>query len=224
MLPVVGASSNSASMASASKASASRAKLGFTPSSQNVSELTRKNGASPSSGNALAMPPPVPSNFAALVGDHDARLFARRQMPLQRVSEIMHVDHGALDAGFGQAVERVIDQRLAADLHQRLRHVAVVGPHARAKTGRQHDRVSRHHPTAPAETHCSIRAIITHPGRARCCRTKPSAAQASDAPARAANSATRGECGAGIAVYHRAGRAERRCRESWSRAAPPSVA
>ena len=54
--------------------------------------------------------------LAALIGDDDLRRFAQRQMPLQRVGEVMNVDHGALDAGFGETVERIIDQRLAADL------------------------------------------------------------------------------------------------------------
>ena len=39
----------------------------------------------------------------------------RRQMPLERVGEMMHVDDGALDAGIGQPVEHMIDQRLAGD-------------------------------------------------------------------------------------------------------------
>ena len=43
------------------------------------------------------------------------------QMPLDLVGEVMHVDDRAVDAGVGQAVEHMIDQRLAADLHQRLR-------------------------------------------------------------------------------------------------------
>ena len=34
----------------------------------------------------------------------------------------MHVDDRALDAGVGEPVEHVIDQRLAGDRHQRLRH------------------------------------------------------------------------------------------------------
>ena len=85
-------------------------------------------------------------------------------MAFHRVGEMMHVHHGALDAGIGQTIERVIDQRLAADLHQRLRDLAVVRPHARAEAGGQHDRALRLHgfyrpsprPSSP------IRAIIIH--------------------------------------------------------------
>ena len=34
----------------------------------------------------------------ALVGDHDLRLRAPGEVPLDLVGEVMHVDHGALDA------------------------------------------------------------------------------------------------------------------------------
>jgi len=61
MLPVDGASSNSASIATASKTAASRARLGFTLSIQMVSELMWKNGASPKCDRAFTTPPPVPS-------------------------------------------------------------------------------------------------------------------------------------------------------------------
>ncbi len=53
--------------------------------------------------------------LAALVGDHDLRPLPRREMALDLVGEVMHVDHRALDAGVGQPVEHVVDQRLAAD-------------------------------------------------------------------------------------------------------------
>ncbi len=81
----------------------------------------------------------------ALVGDDDFRPLPRCQMPLQRVGEIMHVDHGARDIGFGQAVERIIDQRLAGDGDQRFWDAAVERPHARAQPCCQHERAVRHH-------------------------------------------------------------------------------
>ena len=71
--------------------------------------------------------------FAALVGDHDVWPLPRREMTLQNIGEMVHVDDGAFHAGIGQTVERIIDQRLAADFHQRLWDVAVIGPHARAQ-------------------------------------------------------------------------------------------
>ena len=76
--------------------------------------------------------------LCALVGDHDCRPLARRKMPLDLVGEVMHVDHRPFDAGFGEAVEHVVDQRLAADRHQGFRHRAVVRPHAGAEARRQH--------------------------------------------------------------------------------------
>ena len=51
----------------------------------------------------------------ALVGDDDLRPLPRREMLLDLVGEVMHVDHGALDAGLGEPVEHMVDQRLAAD-------------------------------------------------------------------------------------------------------------
>ena len=49
-------------------------------------------------------------------------LRARGEMPLDLVGEVVNIDDRALDAGFRQPVEHVIDQRLAGDLDQRLRH------------------------------------------------------------------------------------------------------
>ena len=51
------------------------------------------------------------------------------------VGQIMHVDHGFADAGAGELVQHVIEQRLAGDAHQRLRHVVGQRAHAQAETG-----------------------------------------------------------------------------------------
>jgi hypothetical protein len=85
----------------------------------------------------------------ALVGDDDPRPLAPGEMAFKRVGKIVHVDHGALDAGVGQSIERVVDQRFAAHLHQRLGDVAVVRAHPRAKPGRKHHRARRHHMVSP---------------------------------------------------------------------------
>ena len=143
MLPVVGASSSSASIAAGSKVSASRARLGFTPSIQMVSELMWKNGASPSSGNALTTAPPVPSSRPRSSEMVIFGLLPRREVALDLLGEVMHVDHRALDAGFRQPVEHVIDQRLAADLDQWLRHFVGERAHAGAEARRQHHGVAR---------------------------------------------------------------------------------
>ncbi len=50
----------------------------------------------------------------------------------------MHVDHGALDPGGRQPVEHVIDQRLAGDRNERLRHPVGQRPHPLAETGGKH--------------------------------------------------------------------------------------
>ena len=108
-------------MRAGSKAAASRPRLGFTPSIQMVSELTWKNGSSPSSGSALTTPPPVPSSSSRSSEITMLRALALREMALDLVGEVMHVDDRALDARLGEAIEHVVDQRLAADRDQRLR-------------------------------------------------------------------------------------------------------
>src|SRR6185437_5746911 len=56
----------------------------------------------------------------------------------------MYVDDRALDPRFGEAIERIIDQRLAADGDERLGNIAVIGAHARTESCGQHDRRLRH--------------------------------------------------------------------------------
>ena len=51
------------------------------------------------------------------------------------VGQIMHVDHGFADAGAGELVQHVIEQRLAGHAHQRLRHLVGQRAHAQAETG-----------------------------------------------------------------------------------------
>ena len=85
----------------------------------------------------------------ALVRDDDARTLPRGEMAFDLVGKMMHVDHRAFDAGVGETVEHVVDQAFAADLHQRLRDMPVVGPHAGAEAGRQHHRAFRHHRVWP---------------------------------------------------------------------------
>ena len=51
------------------------------------------------------------------------------------VGQIMHVDDGLADAGVGELVEHMVEQRLAGDAHQRLRHLVGQRPHAQAETG-----------------------------------------------------------------------------------------
>ena len=52
--------------------------------------------------------------LGALVGNHDLRPGARCNVPFDLVGEVVHVDHGALDAGGGEPVEHEVEHRLAA--------------------------------------------------------------------------------------------------------------
>ena len=73
----------------------------------------------------------------ALVGNDDARLAPAGDMVLDLVGEMMDVDDRSLDAGRGQAVEHIVEQRLAADRDQRLGRAIGERPHAHAVAGRQ---------------------------------------------------------------------------------------
>ena len=101
-----------------------------------------KNGASPSCGSALTTPPPVPSSTPRSSEIDDLRARARGEVALDLLGEVMHIDHRALDARLGQPVEHVIDQRLAGDLDQRLRHLVGERAHARAEAGGEHHGVA----------------------------------------------------------------------------------
>ncbi len=77
---------------------------------------------------------------AALVGEHDMRARAGGEMPLQCIGQMMDVDHGAVDAGLRQAIEHVVDQRLAGNRHQRLWQRVGERAHAQAQSGSEHHR------------------------------------------------------------------------------------
>ena len=74
-------------------------------------------------------------HLVALVGNDDAGPAAGRDMLDDLVGQIMHVDHGFADAGVGELVEHMVEQRLAGHAHQRLRHVVGQRAHAQAETG-----------------------------------------------------------------------------------------
>ena len=58
----------------------------------------------------------------------------------------MHVDDGSLDAGAGEPVEHMVDERPPGKRHERLRHAQGQGAHALAKTrGKHHCRLSLSH-------------------------------------------------------------------------------
>ena len=91
------------------------------PSIQSESALRTKNGSSPRMRQRL---------LHAAAGFEQLRRARRRsrcaasrrpQVRLDLIGEVMDVDDRGLDAGLGQPVEDVVDQRSAADPHQRLR-------------------------------------------------------------------------------------------------------
>ncbi len=58
----------------------------------------------------------------------------------QEIAEIVHIHDCARNAGFDDAVEYPVDQRFAADIHERLWLRARLFAHARAESGRKHHR------------------------------------------------------------------------------------
>ena len=131
-----GASSSRMSMLSGSNASASRA--GW--ASRRRSRACRnswKNGSSPSCRSAFTTPPPVSSTRSR---SSEISIFGRAafQMLFDLVRHVVHVDDGGLDAGVGEPVEHVVDQRLAGDLDQRLRQRVGERAHARPRPGGKH--------------------------------------------------------------------------------------
>lgn len=80
-----------------------------------------------------------PQQQPAFVGDHDLRTLARREMLLHLFGEVVHIDHSLLDAGVGEPVEHMIDQRPARDLDQRFRGRIREGPHTSSEScGKDH--------------------------------------------------------------------------------------
>ena len=83
----------------------------------------------------------------ALVRDRHLDIMDPRvQMRLQRVGQIMDVDHGAPDSGAAQPIEDMVDQRLAGDADQRLGPRGGERAHPLAQAGRHHHRHLRHAP------------------------------------------------------------------------------
>lgn len=65
-------------------------------------------------------------------------------MALDLIGHVVDIDHGLVDAGFGEAIEHVIDQRLAMHFNERLGQSVGDRSHARAKTGGEHHGGLRH--------------------------------------------------------------------------------
>jgi hypothetical protein len=68
----------------------------------------------------------------AFIGDFDGGTAACFEVLLDQVGLVVHVDHHAGDARLDMAIEHLIDERLAAELYQRLGDGIVGRRHARA--------------------------------------------------------------------------------------------
>ena len=121
-----------------SRPAATRRGFGAVPRSTNESELSTKNAPSPRSGSALFTPPPV-SRSRSRSSEMTICGARRRAMCASiRSAKMVDVDHRGSHACVGQPVERVVDQRSAADLDERLRKGGRDRAHALAETGGEH--------------------------------------------------------------------------------------
>src|ERR1700730_6435498 len=73
--------------------------------------------------------------LAPLIRDDNGRVGAGSEMPLDQIGKVMDVYDNALDLLLRQPVERIIDEGLAGDLDQWLRHLLVERLHARSQPG-----------------------------------------------------------------------------------------
>ncbi len=107
----------------------------------------------------------------ALVGNDDARRPPSGEVTLDLIGEVMNVDDGGLDADRGQAIEHVVEQRLAADGDERLGRAIGERTHAHAVAGRQDHGGARDSGSGSAR-HCHLghlelikRVCSVHPTR-----------------------------------------------------------
>jgi hypothetical protein len=94
----------------------------------------------------------------AFVGNDDARHPPSGKVTLDLIGEVMNVDDGGVDAGRGQAIEHVVEQRLAADSDERLGRAIGERPHANAVAGRQDHGAARNRGSESAR-HCHLERI-----------------------------------------------------------------
>ena len=101
-----------------------------------------KNGSEPSSGRALATPPPVSSRSASMHSRKRGRA-AAGDVSFDHRSEMVGVDHDLLDALRVEGVDDAVEHRSPADFDQRLRKAIGDRSHPRTEAGRQHHRPAR---------------------------------------------------------------------------------
>ena len=80
------------------------------------------------------------AHLAARTGGPEIVISDERAELLETGGEPVDIDHRARHARIGQPVQHMVDQGLAAHLHQRLGPVVGQGPHAGAEPGGQHHR------------------------------------------------------------------------------------
>ena len=83
----------------------------------------------------LGDPAALIEQLLALIRNQDFWDCAGGQMRFDLGRQMMDIDDGRFDTGYGQPVERMVDQRLARDRNQRLWQLIGQGPHSRAQSG-----------------------------------------------------------------------------------------
>jgi hypothetical protein len=86
----------------------------------------------------LSDPAARPEQQSALIGDRNPRPRSLSQVADKLLGEVVHVDDGFFDAGVGETIEHMVNERFARDPHERLRHGVGQRAHARAEAGGQH--------------------------------------------------------------------------------------
>ena len=134
-----GTSRSSASISASRQCEASRRSVSAGPSTQKLSLLTTRKVSSAIIGAAWTSPPPVSSSKARsslMVTPSPSPRAARCASSI--VGEVMDVDDDLLDPRGAEAVEDMVDQRLARDFDQRLGAGCGQRAHALAQP-RRHD-------------------------------------------------------------------------------------
>ena len=142
------------------------------PSTHRLSLLSARNGSQSISGAGLDQPAAGFQQQLALVGNDDLEAVrAARKMRFERVRQIMDVDHDLAHAGRAQLFEHMVEQRLAADLDQRLGPGRGQRPHALAEARRHDHRRMRDLAGTSARRRSARRAWLMPPrfhGSRRC--------------------------------------------------------